>query len=38
MCTTSWVLQALCAAAITVAAMALPSEGGYELIPDYERD
>lgn len=38
MCTTSWVFQALCAAAITTAALALPSEGGYELIPDFERD
>jgi hypothetical protein len=34
MCTASWVIQGLCALAITVAAVVLPSEGGYELIPD----
>ncbi|ETN41562.1 uncharacterized protein HMPREF1541_03498 [Cyphellophora europaea CBS 101466] len=35
MCTGSWAVQALCAAAITAAALILPSEGGYELIPDH---
>jgi len=34
MCTVSWAFQALCAVLITVAALTLPSEGGYELIPD----
>lgn len=34
MCTTSWCFQALCAIIITAAAVILPSEGGYELIPD----
>jgi len=34
MCTASWCFQALCALAITTAALLLPSEGGYELIPD----
>jgi formate hydrogenlyase subunit 3/multisubunit Na+/H+ antiporter MnhD subunit len=34
MCTVSWSLQAFCAIAITTAALTLPSEGGYELIPD----
>jgi hypothetical protein len=36
MCTISWGLQALCALAITLAALVLPSEGGYELIPDHD--
>jgi len=35
MCTISWSFQAICAIAITLAAIALPSEGGYELIPDH---
>lgn len=36
MCTVSWSFQAVCAIAITLAAVALPSEGGYELIPDHD--
>jgi hypothetical protein len=35
MCTISWSFQAICAIAITLAAVTLPSEGGYELIPDH---
>ncbi|KIX94975.1 uncharacterized protein Z520_09285 [Fonsecaea multimorphosa CBS 102226] len=35
MCTVSWSFEALCAVAITLAAVTLPSEGGYELIPDH---
>ena len=35
MCTVSWTFEALCAIAITLAAVTLPSEGGYELIPDH---
>ncbi|RMZ87681.1 hypothetical protein DV736_g5090, partial [Chaetothyriales sp. CBS 134916] len=34
MSTTSAVFEIFCAAAITAAALVLPSEGGYELIPD----
>jgi hypothetical protein len=34
MCTVSWSFEAICAIAITLAAVTLPSEGGYELIPD----
>ncbi|RMD40147.1 hypothetical protein DV735_g4984, partial [Chaetothyriales sp. CBS 134920] len=34
MSTTSAVFEFLCAAAISAAALVLPSEGGYELIPD----
>lgn len=34
MTTVSWILQVLCALAITLASVLLPSEGGYELIPD----
>jgi len=34
MCTASWTLQIVVAIAITLAALCLPSEGGYELIPD----
>ncbi|KAK5942690.1 hypothetical protein PMZ80_005256 [Knufia obscura] len=34
MCTASWTLQVLVALSITLAAVFLPSEGGYELIPD----
>ncbi len=33
MCTISWSVQAFCAIAITMAALTLPTEGGYELIP-----
>lgn len=33
MCTLSWSVQAFCAIAITTAALTLPTEGGYELIP-----
>ncbi|KAJ5132621.1 hypothetical protein N7448_006779 [Penicillium atrosanguineum] len=33
-CTVSWCLGIFCAGAIVVAAQILPSEGGYELIPD----
>ncbi|BDD60116.1 hypothetical protein MAP00_005278 [Monascus purpureus] len=33
-CTASWCLTVLCAGAIVIAAKTLPSEGGYELIPD----
>ena len=35
MCTISWSLEALSAVSITLAAIILPSEGGYELIPDH---
>lgn len=35
MCTVSWSVQAMCAIAITTAALTLPTEGGYELIPDH---
>jgi len=34
LCTASWSLQLFVAVAITLAALYLPSEGGYELIPD----
>lgn len=34
MCTVSWALQVLVALAISLAAVCLPSEGGYELILD----
>lgn len=33
-CTISWCLGLFCAGALVVAAQILPSEGGYELIPD----
>jgi len=33
-CTVSWCLGILCAGVIVVAGQTLPSEGGYELIPD----
>ena len=36
LCTISWSLQAFCALAITLAALVLPSEGGYELILDHD--
>ena|SRR5436305_1081676 len=36
MCNISWSLQALCALAIALAALFLPSEGGYELILDHD--
>jgi hypothetical protein len=35
-CTISWCLGLFCAGAIVVAAQILPSEGGYELIPDHD--
>ena len=38
MCTASWTLQVVVAIAITLAALVLPSEGGYELIPDRVQD
>ncbi|KAI9805671.1 MAG: hypothetical protein M1833_005164 [Piccolia ochrophora] len=34
MCTVSWSVLVLCAAGISLSAYALPSEGGYELIPN----
>ncbi|KAE8357213.1 hypothetical protein BDV27DRAFT_93076 [Aspergillus caelatus] len=34
-CTISWCVSLLCAAALIVAGRVLPSEGGYELIPDH---
>lgn len=34
MCTASWSLQVFVALSITLAALYLPTEGGYELIPD----
>ncbi|KAL2868556.1 uncharacterized protein BJX67DRAFT_349791 [Aspergillus lucknowensis] len=33
-CTVSWCISAACAGALILAAHSLPSEGGYELIPD----
>ncbi|PWY90921.1 hypothetical protein BO70DRAFT_425851 [Aspergillus heteromorphus CBS 117.55] len=33
-CTASWCVSLVCAAALILAAQTLPSEGGYELIPD----
>ncbi|KAL1981761.1 hypothetical protein VTN96DRAFT_2188 [Rasamsonia emersonii] len=33
-CTVSWCISLFCAAAVVAAARVLPSEGGYELIPD----
>ncbi|KAJ5792677.1 uncharacterized protein N7503_008655 [Penicillium pulvis] len=33
-CTVSWCIGLICAGAVIVAAQLLPSEGGYELIPD----
>jgi len=35
LCTTSWSFMIICAVCISVAALVLPSEGGYELIPDF---
>ncbi|OQE28752.1 hypothetical protein PENSTE_c003G02000 [Penicillium steckii] len=35
-CTVSWCISLFCAGAIIVAARILPSEGGYELIPDHD--
>lgn len=35
-CTVSWCFSLICAGAIVVAAHILPSEGGYELIPDHD--
>jgi hypothetical protein len=34
-CTVSWCVSILCAGALILAAYSLPSEGGYELIPDH---
>ncbi|KAJ9263470.1 hypothetical protein DTO271D3_2181 [Paecilomyces variotii] len=34
MCTVSWCISLFCAAVVIAAARVLPSEGGYELIPD----
>ncbi|KAA8647152.1 hypothetical protein EYZ11_009565 [Aspergillus tanneri] len=34
-CTVSWVVSLFCAGALVIAAWVLPSEGGYELIPDH---
>ncbi|PYH48982.1 uncharacterized protein BP01DRAFT_353298 [Aspergillus saccharolyticus JOP 1030-1] len=34
-CTVSWCVSLVCAAALILAAYTLPSEGGYELIPDH---
>lgn len=36
LCTISWGLALLLAVGITFAALLLPSEGGYELIPNEE--
>lgn len=38
LCTASWIMQVIVAIAITLAALCLPSEGGYELIPDRIED
>ncbi|KAL2218437.1 hypothetical protein M432DRAFT_369019 [Thermoascus aurantiacus ATCC 26904] len=35
LCTVSWCISVFCAAAVVAAARVLPSEGGYELIPDH---
>ncbi|KAJ5925649.1 hypothetical protein N7454_008288 [Penicillium verhagenii] len=35
-CTASWCIGLICAGAVIVAAKTLPSEGGYELIPDHD--
>ena len=35
LCTISWVVAMLCAVGLVTAKYTLPSEGGYELIPDY---
>ncbi|KAJ5306081.1 hypothetical protein PENANT_c024G00481 [Penicillium antarcticum] len=35
-CTVSWCIGLFCAGAVIVAAKFLPSEGGYELIPDHD--
>jgi hypothetical protein len=35
-CTVSWCISLFCAGAVVVAAKILPSEGGYELIPDHD--
>ncbi|KAI9368973.1 hypothetical protein BJX61DRAFT_546019 [Aspergillus egyptiacus] len=34
-CTVSWCMSVVCAGALILAAQILPSEGGYELIPDH---
>lgn len=36
LCTISWSVAALLAAGISAAAVLLPSEGGYELLPNEE--
>jgi hypothetical protein len=36
LCTVSWCILALSSAGIGISVCALPSEGGYELIPDSE--
>ncbi|CDM32122.1 hypothetical protein DTO013E5_3658 [Penicillium roqueforti] len=36
LCTVSWCLSVLCAGAVIVSGKVLPSEGGYELIPDHD--
>ncbi|KAI4186341.1 MAG: hypothetical protein LQ346_005705 [Caloplaca aetnensis] len=38
LCTISWSVELLLAAGIAATALLLPSEGGYELIPDTERE
>ncbi|MCJ1357012.1 MAG: hypothetical protein MMC33_007008 [Icmadophila ericetorum] len=38
MCTASWSVMVLVGAGITTAALLLPSEGGYELIPDHPNE
>ncbi|CAG7963261.1 unnamed protein product [Penicillium salamii] len=35
-CTVSWCISLFCAGAVILAAKVLPSEGGYELIPDHD--
>lgn len=37
LCTISWSVMILLACGISSAALLLPAEGGYELIPDSER-
>ncbi|KAL8707226.1 MAG: hypothetical protein Q9220_007720 [cf. Caloplaca sp. 1 TL-2023] len=38
LCTISWSVQIVLAGGIAATALLLPSEGGYELIPDTERE
>ena len=35
-CTVSWCISLFCAGAVIISAQILPSEGGYELIPDHD--